>query len=173
MGGTQTNLVLAFIGENAEYFKKTLEAMARKSDTLSLPVVGWCWPAFFFGYLWLAYRRMYGAALGTCIIASGMIITIPFQFGPLPFMILCGLFGKSLYVMLAARQVRSILEEERNPTAAVISVRARGDTSWGAVWGALFLSCLSSVLLALALIGYMLNDPEAVNQLLELSKEAK
>ena len=115
MGGTQTNLVLAFIGENAEYFKKTLEAMARKSDTLSLPVVGWCWPAFFLGYLWLAYRRMYGAALGTCIIASGMIITIPFQFGPLPFMILCGLFGKSLYVMLAARQVRSILEEERNP----------------------------------------------------------
>src|SRR5829696_6685459 len=43
------------------------------------------------------------------------------------------------------------------PTAAVISVRARGGTSWGAVWGALFLSCLSSVLLALALIGYMLN----------------
>ena len=55
----------------------------------------------------------------------------------------------------------------------MISVRARGGTSWGAVWGALFLSCLSSVLLALALIGYMLNHSEAVNQLLELSKEAK
>jgi hypothetical protein len=169
--GTDINLVLALVGENVGAFKKTVLAMARKSETLSLPVVGWCWPAFFFNYLWLAYRRMYAAAFGFClasmcaITALDVITPIPVQFFGPAFMIMCGLFGKSVYVMLAARRVRSILEEERNPTAAVISVRARGGTSWGAVWGALALMFLVQVLLALAVVGYGLSDPGAPRQI--------
>jgi Protein of unknown function (DUF2628) len=165
--GTETNLVLAFIGENIDRFKATVEAMAKKSDTLSLPVVSWCWPAFFFNYLWLVYRRMYAAALGAYIIlavlvtACHVIIPIPVQFSVVPLMVLFGLFGKSLYVMLATRRVRSILEEERNATAAVISVRARGGTSWRAVCGALVLSWLAKVLLTLAIVGYGFSHPNA------------
>ena len=68
-----TNLILAFIGDNIERFKPTVDAMAKRSDTLSVPVIGWCWPAFFFNYLWLAYRRMYVAASGAFVILAGFV----------------------------------------------------------------------------------------------------
>jgi hypothetical protein len=175
--GTEVNLVLAFIGENIDRFRATVEAMARKSDTLSIPVFSWCWPAFFFNYLWLAYRRMYAAAFGVyvvfmgAIIALGVITRIPLEFYGVAMMVMCGLFGKSIYVMLAARLVRSILEEERNPTAAVISVRARGGTSWGAVWVALILPFVANGLLILAVIGYAFGDPDGPRQIQEVAKK--
>jgi Protein of unknown function (DUF2628) len=170
-GATQTNLVLAFIGENAECFKKTVEAMARKSDTLSLPVLGWCWPAFFFGHLWLVYRRMYAAAVGLVIIDAVVMNLFRSQIIAPLLMIACGLLGKSVYVILAARRVRSILEEERNPTAAVIAVRARGGTSWGAVWIALGLTFLFTVIAVVAVVGYFVSDPETAKQLMEHAKQ--
>ena len=83
-------------------------------------------------------------------------------------MIAQGLLGKSVYVILAARRVRSILAEERNPTAAVIAVRARGGTSWGAVWIALGLSLLLTILLIVAVVGYLVSDPEAAKHFIEL-----
>ncbi len=171
-GGTQTNLVLAFIGENAGCFKTTIEAMARKSDTLSLPVVGWCWPGFFFSYLWLAYRRMYAAAAGLFIFETVVMNLSPYPIVvALLLMIANGLLGKSLYVVLAARRVRSILQVERNPTAAVIAVRARGGTSWGAVWIAVGLTFLFAILLIVAVVGYFVSDPETAKQLMEHAKQ--
>jgi hypothetical protein len=171
-GATQTNLVLAFIGENVGFFKRTIEAMARKSDTLSVPVVGWCWPGFFFGFLWLAYRRMYAAAAGWFIFVTVVMNLCPYPaVAALAIVIAQGLLGKSLYVILAARRVRSILEEERNPTAAVNAVRARGGTSWGAVWIALGLTLLLLILLIVAVVGYFVSNPETAKQFMEFARQ--
>lgn len=174
-----TNLILAFIGDNIERFKPTVDAMAKRSDTLSVPVIGWCWPAFFFNYLWLAYRRMYVAAAGAWVILMSALTTVgvmtpipTYIYGPAT-MVLCALFGKSLYVMLAARRVRLILEEEGNPTAAVISVRARGGTSWRAVIGALILVFLVQIFIVMTFVGYVRSNPDALGPILEFAKKLR
>ena len=166
---TDVKLVLAYIGDNTYFFAKTVALMAKKSDTLSVPVIGWCWPGFFFGFLWLAYRRMYAAAAGFFVFETVITNLFPYPIlVALPLLIAQGLLGKSVYVILAARRVRSILAEERNPTAAVIAVRARGGTSWGAVWIALGLSLLLTILGIVAVVGYLVSDPEAAKHFIEL-----
>jgi hypothetical protein len=88
-------------------------------------------------------------------------------------MVLCALFGKSLYVMLAARHVRRILEAEGNPTAAVISVRARGGTSWRAVIGAVVLVFVVRIFIVMSLVGYVSSNPDALGPILESTKKLR
>lgn len=58
----------AFVGAKAEYYLPRFRRMARNGSSAS-----WNWAAFFFGPLWLLYRKMYG--LGAIVMILELLQT--------------------------------------------------------------------------------------------------
>ncbi len=146
-----------FAGPNGEVFAKYLEKCQAKDNGTA---VGWCWPAFFFGYLWFAYRKLYLYAiiivvvmLAVSAIEWSLDLNIP---GYLWFVlnILYGLLGKPA-VLNQARKVSNDAESQ-NATAVLrsIYIRKNGGVSWSAMW----IAAVSMAAISVAYIYYAISQ---------------
>ena len=78
-----------FIGDNADkYLEKFRKFYVNGRDKFA---VTWHWPAFFFPFVWLAYRKLYGLAIIIFLVSFVPVLNI--ILGSLTF----GLIGNYLY----------------------------------------------------------------------------
>jgi hypothetical protein len=98
-----------FIGKNAEvYFRKFKKFRINEPERFS---VSWNWPAFFFTYIWLAYRKMYKWAVVAFLIGTIIGILLP------PFLLLWwplfGMAGNFLYFRHARGKILEVKAAKR------------------------------------------------------------
>ena len=103
-----------FIGKNAD--KYLLKFRKFNIDGVDKFSVTWHWPAFFFGFLWMLYRKLYLWAL--VAFAISVISILPSEFGLL-IVIVWGMTGNYIYYKHAKKK---ILELKTDLWAAYIPV---------------------------------------------------
>lgn len=149
-GVSEENLK-TFIGNNAE------KIIRRGSRDIS-----WCWPGFFFSYLWLAYRKAYGAALivflaefGLHWLGNYLSVTRGGNFHYLialgPFVV--GLFGLRYYLSFASKKLAKINAETADFAARDTLYHAKGRTSVASVIGFIVLGMLINAISLYSVLG--------------------
>ena len=139
--GTQKDLAV-FIGKNAEkYLPKFRSFTAGGRDSFR---VTWNWPAFFFSFWWMLYRKMYLWALLALFLGC-----VPFL--GLVLMVVFGISGNYLYFLHAKKrvaEVRSAPGTEVERAAAL--ARAGGVNNVAVVLAPLLLIAFVGILAAIA-----------------------
>ncbi|MDF2529931.1 MAG: hypothetical protein K0Q57_811 [Gammaproteobacteria bacterium] len=147
-GVNQDNL-RDFIGNNAE------KIIRRGSRDIS-----WCWPAFFFSFLWFAYRKAYMAAIAvfllefvfqivsiySIIALSGTQLFHP-HYSILLVRILIALFAMRVYLGHASKKVAEINAQTADASVRKTLYEAKGRTSVLSLVGFMLLSLLLSSIL--------------------------
>ncbi|MDF2940242.1 MAG: group-specific protein [Gammaproteobacteria bacterium] len=140
-GVSEENLKV-FIGNNAE---KIIRRGARD--------ISWCWPAFFFSFLWLAYRKAYLAAFLVLVVefcfqaldyygvATG-IAGFHFHYSILLVHFAVALFGLRYYLRFASKKVAKINAETADSSSRDTLYHAKGRTSAASVVGIMLLSMI-------------------------------
>ena len=131
-----------FIAKRADYylykFKKFLN---RGTNSFA---VTWNWPAFFLGFIWMLYRKMY---LWTLI--AFLIAFTPVAF-PLT-MIVWGIIGNYLYYLHARKKILEYKTRQSQISTALSLSDLGGVNRW--VWFVGFIFCL--FLLAIGILGFL------------------
>lgn len=122
----------AYVGFKAEFYMPSFQKFHETEDRFAAT---WNWPAFFFSFWWLLYRKMYlwaGVCFALVMLAS---------FGGLLFMIACGLLGNWLYYRHAKGQ---IIEAQRMYKPGEISqaIAQRGGVHGWVPWVAAVVTVL-------------------------------
>lgn len=122
-----------FVGPNYAFFEakwKQLEAGGKG--------ISWIWPPFFFGELWLAYRKMYTPAfLLAGVFLAEMLVKFHLNRDPTPgfldfcIRILISLFGNFLYKRHVDQSIAAVLTAKPETTEADLA--KAGGTSSNAV----------------------------------------
>ena len=158
-GVTEENLKV-FIGNNAE------KVIRRGSRDIS-----WCWPGFFFSFLWLAYRKAYLAALIALLVEFALQVLdyyaathgiggIHFHYSIILVHLAVALFGLRYYLSLASKRVAKINAETADFSARDTLYHARGRTSAAAVIGFLVLNMIINGGML-----YTMGGPELLHQI--------
>lgn len=97
----------AYIGKKSKdkYYTKVLDIYMKNPNK---PV--WCWPACLLNMFWLCYRKTTGIAILLVLVLLSIIV-LPIQLAiPIGIlvMIIMGLFGISIYLMSAEKQISRI-----------------------------------------------------------------
>jgi hypothetical protein len=112
-----------FIGKRADYYlEKFRKFRIAGRDRFA---VTWNWPAFFLGFIWMLYRKMYLWALVAFLIAL-----TPVAF-PLT-MIAWGISGNYLYYLLAGKKILEYKSRKTASPTALSLARSGGVNRW--VW---------------------------------------
>ena len=121
-----------FVGKNADYYIEKFKKFEESGGALS-----WNWAAFFFGILWVFYRKMYlyGALIFLGIIllgvfvavSSNQILSIGIQ---LWLWIGFGAFGNYLYYIFVKKTVSDIQSQAKNEKELIESLAKKGGTSF-------------------------------------------
>jgi hypothetical protein len=93
----------AFFGSRAEAYLKTYEKMRAATGWRRLQSIGWCWPAFFSGFAWFFYRKMY--VLGTIVVVVPVVLGLVINTGTGIVAVVIAMYGKGYYVQSALRHV--------------------------------------------------------------------
>jgi hypothetical protein len=131
---------VAFVGPNADRFLPTFDKMQERDPGLKGIVRGWCWPAFFVPLPWLLYRKQW--AMAAAVIAVPIVLAYLFHSSrvSLGLAVATAMTGKSVYVMDAARKIRKLCTQERDPIRQRERIAQAGGVSVaGAVLGALII----------------------------------
>jgi hypothetical protein len=105
-----------FIGHNAEkYIPKFRKFNVDGVDKFAMT---WHWPAFFFSYLWVAYRKMYAWSIVAFILVALISFRLPDLL--LPLSIVFGMTGNYLYYKHAKEKI--IKWKETLPPSEVIEM---------------------------------------------------
>lgn len=127
----------AFVGPNFETYRRKWR-LDHGTDGAGT----WNWPAFLFGAVWMAYRRMYGvSALWAGALAISSVIESYFGFSQglstiLTFgaSIAAGVCGNLLYLRHTQRRIAQISPAYKGRDIALqAELAARGGTRWSAV----------------------------------------
>lgn len=140
-----------FIGKNAEPFLKPF----RKFQTPDADrfVATWNWPAFWLGFIWMLYRKMYFWALVAFLIAL-----TPFGF-PVA-LIGWGVSGNYLYYLHARKKILKYQEHQNRFPGALSLNELGGVNRWVWVVGILLILLFLVVgVLGLILLLYLFNYP--------------
>lgn len=140
--------VAAFIGPNAQRFEPTFGKL--KPISVERPgklVLGWCWPAFLFGFAWFLYRKMYAAGISLLLIPIGLsLIFGSAGGGAAGFHVAISMFSKSLYLQHCVAKVGRLKQARAEPAAIV---ETGGVSIPAGIAGGLILSlALASMLMA-------------------------
>lgn len=147
----QSKHITAFVSKNYQYYMHQwakFENLDRK--------ISWNWPAFFFGWSWMMYRKMYIPALVLFIIEwvvleCSRFFLVDFSLTNILLMgisvfvfyviysICTGLFGNYVYYLHASKKITTVLDSMGTDTHKIIehNVRKVGGTSWLAMWASL------------------------------------
>jgi hypothetical protein len=130
----------SFIGKNAGYYWRKFQAF--RSTGQEGFAFTWNWPAFFLGFIWMLYRKMYLWSLLAFIIAL-----TPITFPVL--MIGWGLTGNYLYFWHARRKIL----DQRSRLSSGMSTLALTELGGVNRWVWLFGAILFLFLLAIGFLG--------------------
>lgn len=119
------NDIKDFTHKNSDYYIYKFENMKRFNNTVT-----WNWPAFFIGYLWFIYRKMYLAAaiifFGLPIISLipviGFLVSLASPF-------LLGMFANKVYYEHMQKNIREV-ENLQGESKSVILRAKGGVNSW-------------------------------------------
>lgn len=154
----------AYIGKAAPYYLQQLQRLKEGQ----LPAFHW--PAFFLGFLWMVYRRMYvvGLAIFLLILLEGSLEEGLFillgasansaewlsRLSGLVINLLVGTYASRIYLWDARRQMRHILRNgpQHVEELRLDRLRAQGGTSWQAVF------LVIGAVLALGVMVFVLMD---------------
>lgn len=134
-----------------EYYMKKWRKYLENENSIS---PSWNWPAFFFGYLWLAYRKMYFLAFLVLPINLISILVNSSAFTSFINWSLCfllALYGNKLYFHYSKNQIEKIKEKYSTDVDLEHIIVNRGGISTISV-GILFLSCFFFAALVIILI---------------------
>lgn len=143
-----------FIGKKYAYYTRKWEEAQRKGGIQS-----WNWPAFFLGFLWMAYRKMYkycGIFIAVISVETlfELILNLPQAISSglnIGLAVCFGMFGNYLYKLHVEQKVREI-SAQGSPAQINAELARQGGTNVGAAIG--FAVLLLVVIFALmALIG--------------------
>ena len=96
-------------GKNEEYYLPILDSLIKEEKMFS-----WNWASFFFGPIWMMYRKMYSFGL-TYIFLAVLCSNVFFQISPLlavvllfAAMVIVGMLGNFLYFLYTTEVLRRI-----------------------------------------------------------------
>lgn len=139
-GVTSDDLRL-FVGiDNLHYYMEKWQKYMDDENSLS---PSWNWAAFLFGFLWLAYRKMYLLAFLAIPINFISILVNSSLFTSIISWSLCfllALFGNKLYFHHSKNQIKKIKEKNYEDKILENKILNRGGTSIGAL-AAYILTC--------------------------------
>lgn len=148
VGASEENLQ-AFVADNYHFFKRKWEIAAASTHHLS-----WNWVAFFFGVIWLVYRKMYRYAV--ILFSVYIVLTIIEEYLEFPeglsnvldfsLALAVGFYGNHYYRLHAEQKIREI-GTAISPDRLQAELARRGGTNIGAALG------VAAVLLVLVVIG--------------------
>jgi len=160
----ETHYQRIFVGKNADYY------LARWSS-LTGEGVGFSWPAFFLGGLWLSYRKMYrnyfilyGVVFGK-VAAENLLFRGLLNMPPPPilswiFLIamatILGKYGNRWYLMHVQKHIAELRLKGLDEPELVHELAKRGGVSWLAMLGLMLLSFAINITLATLLQGFFL-----------------
>jgi hypothetical protein len=128
-----------FVGANYDYYFKKWHTGDQKSSKQS-----WNWAAFFLGFLWAAYRKMY---MYSCLFAVVPSIALLGKVYPianviaLAIYVLFGWQGNSWYKRHVETKVKE-MTAINTPEKAKLELARRGGTSVGTAFGLLIVSMM-------------------------------
>ncbi len=139
---TEKDLAL-FIGKNADKYLSRFERFSSGGEDAF--AVAWHWPAFFFSFWWMLYRKMYGWAalvlLLGCVPYVGLFMMIVF-----------GMSGYYLYYRHAKRRVQELKARPGTDVEkAAALARAGGVNNVAVVLVPLIIVALVGILAAIAI----------------------
>lgn len=146
-----------FVGNNFETYKRKWKLATRSPNAEGT----WHWPAFFFGPLWMLYRKMYGFAalwmvglfVWTLLIVIFSAPYLVVRVTGLGIHLLAGLLANALYLIHVDQAIGEVASAHRGtPCALRAELVLRGGTSGAAVFiGGFTYLVVSSLLLLLLL----------------------
>lgn len=137
--GITPNDMMDFIGDkNTEYYMEKWTRYQANNNFIS-----WNWPAFLFGFIWFAYRKMYnwmgiliGISIVTDIIFEGIfdLSGVNTLLG-LVINVACGLLANQIYIKESCKKITAIKNSFYNMGIEDISLRLRskGGITWAPV----------------------------------------
>ncbi|MGG7178148.1 DUF2628 domain-containing protein [Clostridium paraputrificum] len=136
MYGVTPNEMMDFIGDKKTEFYMEKWTRYQENDKF----ISWNWPAFFFGLIWFAYRKMYGIAgiiFGISILSS-IFTSVIFDLSglnsliSLAVMIGSGLLANQLYIKNCIKKITGIKNAIPNMSKEDLSrrLRANGGINW-------------------------------------------
>jgi hypothetical protein len=142
--------IVAFTGPNADRFLPAWHDMKDQATGKKRFVWRWCWPAFFFGFAWFLYRRMYAHGAVFLFLPILLVLFTPVgDTGTSSVAAVLAVMAKNFYVGHARNKIHKIKERAASAEeAAAKIVRAGGVSLAGGVIGGFI--WIGSVLLAFA-----------------------
>ena len=128
MNAVTTEELTCFIGSNPGRFLPTWEKMRSQAGGKSYFIWSWNWPAFFFGFAWFMYRKMYGAAALFFFAPIAVALFTPAS-GGLAYAGSVGLLGKMLYLHHARSKIQKIKDRAATPEEAAEKIAGAGGVS--------------------------------------------
>ncbi|HMK64428.1 MAG TPA: DUF2628 domain-containing protein [Thermodesulfobacteriota bacterium] len=143
----------AYIGKDADFYLKKFRSFRGREDSFA---VTWNWPAFWLGFIWMLYRKMYLWAL----IAFLLVFT---PMAHLLVMIGWGVCGNYLYYRQARKKILEYKSRQALSPGSLSLKELGGVNRWVWVVGIVFFLFMMAImvfgfLLVLYFLGYFLND---------------
>ena len=153
------NLYEAILGErNRIYYLTRFEQYDEKGSVLK---AGWNWPAFFFGYIWALYRKMYGwffAYLGITLLAI-YFVGAGFAWWPSIAITLVWItftiYANSLYHNNIKKKIAAAQDNVKGEPKLLEHLRHKGGVHRWVMWTSVvltFLSILGAILVVIPFI---------------------
>ncbi len=127
---------IAFIGNNADKYLRKFNAFT--VGGIENFALTWHWPAFFFGFWWMLYRKVYSWALLAFLIAC-----IPYV--GFAGMIAWGITGNYIYYRHATSKIRALRQMQPSANISVALSQIGGVNQW-VVWVAVILTIVGIIM---------------------------
>lgn len=127
------DMLLAYWDRNPFYYEGKRDIISKGS------LITWNWSAFFFGFLWLAYRKMfvYAALLIVLIwLSPSRLLSTFISF-------LLGMFGNYLYIKFSEVKAEEIRANNHDRESVLEELKVKGGVTY---WGPVFMVLLFVVL---------------------------
>lgn len=142
---------------NIEYYRKKWMLLFIKSGSVANMdrKVSWNWAAFFLGYFWLFYRKMWGMAfalsgVALLIVSIDVIFKKNFQVSLIGISTYLGMFGNGMYFKNIYKKLKNISAQELSPGIYEARILSVGGTSLGAAISAAIVILFLSIMVAFA-----------------------
>lgn len=138
--------IVAFAGPNAHRFLPAWHDMKDQAEGKRRFALRWCWPAFFFGFAWFLYRRMYALAAAFLFLPILLALFTPIgSTGGSSVAVILAMLAKAIYVGHAQSKIRKIkgravsAEEASAKIVRAGGVSIAGGIIGGSIWVGLVL----------------------------------
>lgn len=142
----------SFLGPNADRFAKAWSATHTKALEKGAGIsLSWCWPAFFFGFAWFLYRRMWAMGVVLLAIPVALGFILPGRGGAPAIGVITAIYAKSLLTQYGVTRIAKI----KAAGGGYDEIAAAGGVSvaGGVVGGVIIAVFLTAIVAAAVMVG--------------------